>query len=73
MTTRAIPWQLAIPAEVHCEYAGTRQGDYYTNLESYLHTAREFPDLFARATGYRPPFELSCRHECLRRGGCCRR
>lgn len=58
MTTRAIAWQLAIPAEVHCEYVGTRQGDYYTDLETYLHTAREFPDLFARATGYRPPFEL---------------
>ena len=58
MTTRAIPWQLAIPAEVRCEYAGTQQGDYYTDLETYLHTEHEFPDLFGRATGYCPPVEL---------------
>ena len=59
MTTRPIPWRIAIPAEVRCEYAGTQQGDYYTDIETYLYTERVFPDLFERATGYRPATQLS--------------
>jgi len=51
MTTRAIPWRLAIPVEVRCEYAGTRQGDYYTDIETYLATERIFPERFESATG----------------------
>jgi len=54
MTSKPIPWRLAIPAEVHCEYAGTTQQDYYTDIEAYLYTERVFPDLFEKATGYRP-------------------
>jgi len=54
MTTQTIPWRLAIPAEVRCEYVGAKQGDYYTDLETYLHTEEAFPDLFEQATGYRP-------------------
>ena len=30
----SIPWRIAIPAEVRCEYAGTAQGDYYTDLKN---------------------------------------
>jgi uroporphyrinogen-III decarboxylase len=56
--TPAIPWHLAIPAEVRCEYAGTRQGDYYTDLETYLYTERVFPERFEQATGYSPPVTL---------------
>jgi uroporphyrinogen-III decarboxylase len=55
---KSIPWRIAIPAEVRCEYAGTLQGDYYTNLETYLYTERAFPDRFEQATGYRPPSDL---------------
>jgi uroporphyrinogen-III decarboxylase len=50
---------LAIPAEVRCEYAGTAQGDYYTEVETYLYTERLFPDRFEQATGYRPAYGLS--------------
>jgi uroporphyrinogen-III decarboxylase len=53
-TLQPIPWRLAIPAEVRCEYAGTTQGAYYTDIETYLLTERIFPGRFARATGYRP-------------------
>jgi uroporphyrinogen-III decarboxylase len=56
---KSIPWRIAIPAEVRCEYAGTLQGDYYTNLETYLHTERVFPDRFEQATGYRPASDLA--------------
>ena len=56
--TLPIPWRIAIPAEVRCEYAGTRQGAYYTDLGTYLHTEEVFPDRFERATGYRPPSSL---------------
>jgi uroporphyrinogen-III decarboxylase len=56
---KPIPWRIAIPAEVRCEYAGTLQGDYYTDLEIYLHTERVFPDRFKQATGYRPAPDLS--------------
>ena len=59
MTNKTIPWRLAIPAEVRCEYVGTKQGDYYTDLETYLHTEAAFPDLFEGATGYRPTYGLS--------------
>lgn len=58
MTPQPIPWRLAIPAEVRCEYTGTQQGAYYTDLEAYLYTEHAFPDLFERATGLRPPFSL---------------
>jgi len=51
---KPIPWRIAIPAEVRCEYAGTRQGDYYTDLDVYLHTERVFAERFEQATGYRP-------------------
>jgi uroporphyrinogen-III decarboxylase len=54
----SIPWRIAIPAEVRCEYVGTSQGDYYTDLEVYLHTERTFPALFESATGYHPPSSL---------------
>ena len=37
---------------------GHAQGDYYTDLETYLHTERRFPALFEGATGYRPPSSL---------------
>ena len=53
-----IPWSLAIPVEVRCEYAQTNQGDYYNDIETCLHTERVFPDLFEQATGYRPPSNL---------------
>jgi len=59
MTTYPIPWRIAIPAEVRCEYAGTLQGDYYTHIETTLHTERVYPDRFEQATGYRPPTGLS--------------
>ena len=59
MTAKSIPWRLAIPAEVRCEYTGNKQGDYYTDLETYLRTEAAFPDLFERATGYRPASSLS--------------
>lgn len=49
-----IPWRLNIPAEVRCEYAGTRQGDYYTDLDAYLETELVYPERFAQATGHRP-------------------
>ncbi|MBN1641645.1 MAG: hypothetical protein JXA09_10450 [Anaerolineae bacterium] len=52
---RSIPWRLAIPAEVRCEYAGTQQGAYYTDLDVYLRTERLFAERFEEATGYRPP------------------
>lgn len=39
----SIPWRIAIPAEVRCEYAGTTQGAYYTELETYLYTEEVFP------------------------------
>ena len=58
MSKQTIPWRIAIPAEVRCEYAGTTQGAYYTDLETYLETEARFPDLFERATGYRPPSSL---------------
>ncbi len=51
---RSIPWRLAIPAEVRCEYAATRQGDYYTDLDAYLETEHIFVERFEQATGYRP-------------------
>jgi uroporphyrinogen-III decarboxylase len=53
-----IPWRIAVPAEVRCEYVGTAQGDYYTDLDTYLYTEREFPALFEGATGYHPPYSL---------------
>jgi uroporphyrinogen-III decarboxylase len=53
-----IPWRIAIPAEVRCEYVGTSQGAYYTDLETYLHTERAFPALFEGATGYHVPPSL---------------
>jgi uroporphyrinogen-III decarboxylase len=56
---KSIPWRLNIPAEVRCEYAGTRQGDYYTDLEVYVRTERVYRDRFAAATGYRPPVSWS--------------
>ena len=54
----SIPWRLAIPAEVRCEYACTMQGDYYRDIDAYLYTERVFPDRFEQATGYRPRYEL---------------
>ena len=54
----SIPWRLAIPVEVRCEYAQTNQGDYYGDIETCLHTERVFPVLFEQATGYRPPPSL---------------
>jgi uroporphyrinogen-III decarboxylase len=51
---RSIPWRLAIPAEVRCEYAGTRQGDYYTDLDVYLYTERVFVERFEQVIGYCP-------------------
>jgi uroporphyrinogen-III decarboxylase len=56
--THSIPWRVAIPAEVRCEYAGTMQGAYYTDLETYLYTERVFPERFEGATGYRPSASL---------------
>jgi uroporphyrinogen-III decarboxylase len=56
---KPIPWRIAIPAEVRCEYAGTRQGDYYTDIEAYLYTERVFPERFEQTTGYRPAPGLS--------------
>jgi uroporphyrinogen-III decarboxylase len=56
---RGVPWRLAIPAEVRCEYTGTRQGDYYTDLEAFLHAELAFPDRFWQATGFRPPLALA--------------
>jgi uroporphyrinogen-III decarboxylase len=53
-----IPWRIAIPAEVRCEYADTMQGAYYTDIEAYLDTERVFPDRFEAATGYRPASAL---------------
>ena len=57
-SNKSIPWRIAIPAEVRCEYAGTLQGDYYTDLETTLYTERLYPDRFEQATGYRPASEL---------------
>jgi uroporphyrinogen-III decarboxylase len=57
--TRSIPWRIAIPAEVRCEYAGTMQGAYYTEIETYLYTERVFPERFEAATGYRPSSTLA--------------
>jgi uroporphyrinogen-III decarboxylase len=54
----SVPWRIAIPAEVRCEYAGTKQGDYYTDIETYLYTESVFPERFEQATGYRPPSGL---------------
>jgi uroporphyrinogen-III decarboxylase len=56
---KPIPWRIAIPAEVRCEYAGTNQGDYYTDIEAYLYTERVFPERFEQVTGYRPAPGLS--------------
>jgi uroporphyrinogen-III decarboxylase len=53
-----IPWSLAVPVEVRCEYAQTNQGDYYGDIETCLHTESVFPDLFEQATGHRPPSTL---------------
>jgi uroporphyrinogen-III decarboxylase len=58
-TPRPIPWRLAIPAEVRCEYAGVRQGDYYADLDACLQVDLTFPALFWEATGYRPPVSLA--------------
>ena len=54
----SIPWRIAIPAEVRCEYAGTMQGAYYTDIETYLYTEQAYPDRFEAATGYRPSTSL---------------
>jgi len=59
VTSRSIPWRLAIPAEVRCEYAGIRQGDYYTDLEACLEVDLAFPDRFWQATGFRPQLALA--------------
>ena len=57
MSIQAIPWRLAIPAEVRCEYASGTQEAYYTDIEAYLYTERVFPDLFEKATLFYQPYK----------------
>lgn len=55
MRRRPVRWTLAIPVEVMCEYTQIPQGEYYTDLERTIEVHERFPELFERATGYRPP------------------
>ncbi len=52
---RRLRWQLLIPPEVACEYAGVSQGEYFTQLEKTIYVSQVFPPRFEAATGYRPP------------------
>lgn len=52
---RSIRWCLLIPVEVQCEYAGSSQAGYYTDLEKAVEVRQVYPERFYQTTGYRPP------------------
>lgn len=49
-----ITWQLAVPVEVQCEYAGVAQGEYYTDLDKAIAVQTVYPVRFQEITGHRP-------------------